>query len=234
MRQKNNSQTVLAYESIRDQIISYTLSPGSAISDNKLAKELGMSRAPIREAILRLQMDGLIRVNNDGKMIVAPIGIDDIVDILHIRCALESEVVVLIAETNWLNAEQEQKLQEIHYQMKESMQQSKVSNEYLYDDLFHSTLIGYANSDRIEDILGRMRLQMQRVRWLNVANSERHEDAIKEHEEILACLLAHNQNGCIQALRTHFYNSAAAFRAVLENKQMQTLAAMISNFFNSK
>ena len=230
MQQKNNSQTLLAYDFIRDQIISYTLSPGCSISDNKLSKELGMSRAPIREAILHLQMDGLIRTNNEGKMIVAPIGIDDIVDILHVRCALESEVVILISESGWLDTAQEKKLQEIHAQMKESMQQSKISN----DDMFHSTLIKYANSERIEDVLGRMCLQMQRARWLNVANPERHADAIKEHEEILGCLFAHDVSGCIHALRSHFYNSGDAFRAVLENKQIQTLAAMIGNFFNSK
>lgn len=232
MQRKSNSQVIIAYEHIRDQIISYILPPETAISDNKFAKELDMSRAPIREAILLLQMDGLIQTNTDGKMIVSPIGIGDIVDILHVRCALESEAIVLISAAGWLTGEQEAKLQEIHAQMTSSVQYDLTSDNYKYDDLFHSTLAEYAGSVRICDMLERMRLQMQRARWLNIANPGRRLEAAEEHEQLLNSILLHDEQAALVALRTHFKNSGAAFHAVLENKQIQALAAMISNFYN--
>ncbi len=232
MQRKTNSQVIIAYEYIRDQIISYLLPPETAISDNKFAKELNMSRAPIREAILLLQMDGLVQINVDGKVIVSPIGTRDIVDILHIRCALESEAIILIASAGWLSKEQEDTLTEIHAQMSSSIQNDFISDNYKYDDLFHSTLVSYSGNQRICEILERMRLQMQRARWLNIAHPERRVEATNEHSVLLHDILNHDETHALVSLRAHFQNSAQAFCAVLEDKHIQALAAMISNFCN--
>ena len=146
MRRKSNSQVTIAYQHIRDRIISYSLAPGTQISDNSLAKELDMSRAPIREAILLLQMDGLVQLNDQGTMIVSPLSINDVVDILHIRSALESESILLISAGGWLSAERENEMIEIHRQLSSFAQQDTSMNHYMYDDLFHSKLAEYSGS----------------------------------------------------------------------------------------
>lgn len=233
MQRKRNSQAAIAYEFIRDQIISYALPPETAISDNKFAKELDMSRAPIREAILLLQMDGLIQTNGEGKMVVAPIGIDDIVDILHVRCALETEAVLLIAQRGWLDPEQERELTRIHKKMTDCANPRSFSEHYKYDDLFHSALTAFAGSARICEILERMRLQMQRARWLNVAIPERQLSATEEHGRLLDSILTHDRDRAADLLRTHFQNSEEAFQTVLRNKQIQSLATMINGFYGS-
>ena len=231
MQQKIDSQVSIAYDSIRDEIISFTLSPGQALSDNKLAKQLDMSRASVREAILLLQMDGLVQVNADGKMCVAPIGITDVVDILHVRGALESEALRLIAEAGWLTDEQAQTLRSLHERVLVCTQRGDAIEQYRYYDLFHSTFVAFAGSARICDLLGRMRLQMQRARFLNIANPARQTATALEHEHLLQALLQHDLDRSIRLLREHFQNSADAFRKILENQQMRTLASMLSNFY---
>ena len=64
--------------------------------------------------MLLLEMDGLVCDSSDGRSLVAPIKLDDIVDIIHGRSALESEAVRLLAKSGWLNEQQAQTLQDIH------------------------------------------------------------------------------------------------------------------------
>ena len=231
MQQKTDSQVAVAYEAIRDQVISFTLSPGQTLSDHKLAKQLDMSRASVREAILMLQMDGLVRLNADGKMCVAPIGIDDIVDILHVRGALESEALRLIADAGWLTGEQEDVLRALHASVIACTESGDATEQYRYDDLFHSTLVEFSGSMRICDLLGRLRLQMQRARFLNIANPARQRATALEHERLLQALMRHDLDASICLLREHFQNSADTFRQVLESQQMRALSSMLSSFY---
>lgn len=233
MQQKTDSQVAVAYEALRDQIISFTLSPGEALSDHKLAKQLDMSRASVREAILLLQMDGLVRLNAGGKMCVAPIGIDDVVDILHVRGALESEALRLIADAGWLTGEQARELCALHDNVVACTKNADAVAQYRYDDLFHSKFVEFSGSARICELLGRLRLQMQRARFLNVANPARQTATAQEHEAFLQALLRRDLDGSIRLLREHFQNSADAFRQVLENRQMRALSSMLSNFYQN-
>ena len=105
-------------------------------------------------------------------------------------------------------------------------------NHYMYDDLFHSKLAEYSGSPRICELLGRMRLQMQRARWLNLASPNRLEASVKEHDAILSAILHHEQDECIRLLRLHLKNSETALRSILQDKQIQALAMMVSNFCN--
>lgn len=231
MRMKDSSQVAIAYEKIRDQIISYAMLPETPISDNKIARELDMSRAPVREAVLLLQMDGLIQTNEDGKMIVSPISLEDVIDILHVRRALEAEAIRLIADHGWLSTKEGAELQAIHEKMAAHMQAGMVWEHYALDDLFHSRLAEYSRSARIRSVLERMRLQMQRARWLNTANPARQVYATEEHHVLLQALLDHDLERSVCALQVHFQSSEDAFCAVLKDRQMQTLACMIGNFF---
>ena len=62
MARKKGPQVHQAYEYIKEKILSFELIPGAGISDNALSQELGMSRSPIREAIMLLVADGLVTV----------------------------------------------------------------------------------------------------------------------------------------------------------------------------
>ena len=128
--------------------------------------------------------------------------------------------------------EQENEMIEIHRQLSSFAQQDTSMNHYMYDDLFHSKLAEYSGSPRICELLGRMRLQMQRARWLNLASPNRLEASVKEHDAILSAILHHEQDECIRLLRLHLKNSETALRSILQDKQIQALAMMVSNFCN--
>ncbi len=230
MKRKDNSQVAVAYGAIRDRIIAYDLAPDMLVSDSQLAQELGMSRAPIREAILLLQMDGLIEMDGNGKIRVSPITFDDAADILHVRLALEGEAIRLIAAAGWLADDQAAALTALHRQIAETADFDSTGEHFRCDDAFHQLLAEYSGSRRICEILGRMRLQMQRVRWLNLVNPSRPAATVREHQALLDALLARDLDGALAALEAHFTNSREAFRAVLTDRKIQVLAAVIRSF----
>lgn len=230
MPKTNRAQVSIAYDAIRDQILTYALLPDAQLSDNQLSKELNMSRAPIREALLLLQMDGLVQINVKGQTRVSPVCYEEISDILTIRSALETEAIRIIVKGGWLSQAQEAELQEIHCQYCGS---SDLSEHYRYDDLFHQKLAAFSGSPRINSILSQMRLQMQRARWLNLVNPTRRDSAIEEHRRLLDALCAHEESAALQALVEHLNNSRSAFSAVLNDKQIMKLSAVIQAFISS-
>lgn len=234
MKRKDNSQVEIAYEYLKKRIISYHLSPETQLSDFQIATELEMSRTSVREAILLLEMDGLVQINEKGKIVVAPIGIDDVMDILNVRCALETEAVRQIVQHGWLTSVQEKELQYIQNKMSRCTTIDMTDEHYDYDDLFHAKLVEASNSKRILEILERMRIQMQRARWLNIIHPKRLLEASSEHEAILEALLTHDSEAILPLIRKHFENSMKAFSEIFEDQKMHSIASMISNFCHSK
>lgn len=232
MYRQMSTQVSTAYELILKRILSFEMPPESVISDNQLAKEFGMSRAPIREAVLLLAMDGLVVNTNSRKTIVAPIKLQDIIDIMHVRNALETEAVRIIADNGWLVSKQENKLKKIHQKLSDAATPSLVSEHYEYDDMFHAELNSYSKSPRIIEILEQMRLQMQRARWLNLALPSRQQQATCEHENILNSVLDRDLDRAVDSLHIHFANSQSAFIKVLTDQRIKQVAMSISNFYN--
>ena len=176
-------------------------------------------------------MDGLICDSSDGRSLVAPIKLDDIVDIIHVRSALESEAVRLLAKSGWLNEQQAQTLQDIHSRFVSAAAKSDASEQYELDDLFHATFVEYSGSQRIISMLGQMRLQMQRVRWLNQIMPERQKSAVEEHTQIISALLGKDLDQSIYAIRQHLTNSEHAFETVYHSSHMRQISKMLSSAF---
>ena len=232
MNRKMTPQVATAYSAIQKRIISFDMAPESPISDYQLAKELEMSRAPVREAILLLAMDGLIKNIPGEKMTVAPIRLEDIEDILHVRNALECEAIKIIAGKGWLSTEQEKYLRDLYENFSKTASLDTVSEHYSLDDKFHSAIVEYSKSERIVDIMSRMRLQMQRARWLNLAVPTRRAAATKEHKLLLDAILAKDEYKTIKCIETHLGNSMAAFRSAFSDKHIKQLVVTISSFYN--
>lgn len=229
---RKNTMVDTAYAVIKDKIISYHLQPNAVVSDNQLAAELGMSRAPVREAILQLTADGLIETGASGKLVVSPIGLQDIVDILRVRKALESEAIRIIAENGWLSASQEKKLKAIYEKLISSAQTHSFAQNYQYDDEFHTTIIGFCGNKRIKDVIDRMNLQMQRARWLNIAVPARQQESREEHDEIYAGIMQKDLEKSVLAVETHLGNSERTFKEVFQNPDLKKVMAGIYNFFS--
>jgi DNA-binding GntR family transcriptional regulator len=228
---KKSCLTDVAYKTIRDEIISFQLPPYNSLSDNTLASRLNMSRAPVREALLQLVADGLVEDDN-GKFIVAPIGLREIVDILQVRRAIETEAVRVIAENGWLTNEQKNELSIVFKRLASSVTVDSMIENYKDDDDFHTTIIAFSGNRRMSQMQSQMNLQMQRARWLNIAVPLRQHDSQNEHKEIYEAILESDENKAVATVEAHLRNSERSFRQVFNDPALKQVMAGIHHFFN--
>ncbi len=236
MARKKSMQLTNAYETLLERITSFQLPPGSVLSDSQQAAEMGMSRAPVREALLKLISNGLVCIDDSGKMVVTKIGLEDIVDILRVRRALEVEVVRVIAQNGWLTSEQEEETKRIHemlVQTSSSDDPEFIAKNYYYDDLFHTTLTDFAKSERISGALSDMYLQMRRARWLNAAVPSRQISSMEEHDEIMRALLQKDLDACERAIVSHLDNSEQAYRNASSRSQLRQISTGLNFFYDN-
>lgn len=234
MPRRDHTQTELAYSSIREKIIGFQLLPSAIVSDYQLAAELGMSRAPVREAILLLGTDGLVETGADGKTRVSSIGYNDIMDIMHVRSALEGESIRAIARGGWLDTAQLQALSHNINTFGEPANTEAILENNRLDDDFHTTIVLYSGNRRSLQIIRRLNIQMLRARWVNVALPARQSEIPAEHAAILDALADRDLPGALAANERHLQNSTGAYHTVFSDPNMRQVMSGIYSFFSDE
>jgi len=196
----NNSLSRLIAEKITEQIITGELRPGDKIVESTYAREFGTSRAPIREALYLLMIEGLVvRIPRRGTL-VKGYSEQEIYDILEIRMMLETLAVRRIAEfgTNDL----------ILHKMKTliSQMESAVNDSKKYAELnrqFHLMILEMSKNEIIKNVylrLGVPLLALQRLSFLEEGNIHR---SLEEHRVILQLLQEKRFDRAIDVLERH-------------------------------
>ena len=206
-------------------LLSFEILPGVSVSDNALAAELGMSRAPVREAIMRLEAIGLIERCASG-VICAPLGNEDILEICCLRMTLETLAVELVFDRGGLGQSQKNEFTHVFDQLTQTSSQQEQNYEqgYYWDDVFHSTIIRFSGNTRLVRILQQMQLQIARVRWLNIL-SPRHQTTYEEHAELYRSLMADDREASISAMQVHLKHTKENFMKILESPQYKLVHA---------
>lgn len=215
MARRKGPQAKQAYTYIKSKILSFGLLPGANVSDYALAQELNMSRSPVREAIFMLTSDGLIVATDTGAQ-VAPMSLNDIVEICQVRKAVEVAAINILLDNGGGTPEQKNKLTEIYKQLQGA---TDAIQNYRFDDLFHGEIMAMANNSRLSDISNQMRLQIYRARWLSFVVPARMEEARQEHEKIYQALMDNDRKASIKSLTQHLDRSERNFKKVLTSPQ---------------
>jgi DNA-binding GntR family transcriptional regulator len=87
-----------AYADLRDSIVTLRLAPGTALREDELMRELGLGRTPLREAVKRLALEGLVEVRPRSGTFVTDVHAQDIVHIAELRAELEAQAARLAAK----------------------------------------------------------------------------------------------------------------------------------------
>ena len=203
-----------AYTYLRDKIITLEMPPGMVVSDYAYEKDLGMSRSPIREAIMHLIADGLVE-SRDGKMMVTSITAADIVEICQVRSAIEGAAVeILMERMDQIAESQKRELTSIYQRL---LDLSDPRENYENDDLFHYAITEMAGNRRLCDVSQKMRLQMARARLLICLMPQRIVESSKEHTIIYNAIMNNDKETAVKGVQDHLTNSANAFISVLSS-----------------
>jgi DNA-binding GntR family transcriptional regulator len=187
--------------------------PGSPLSEKELAAELGVGRTPVREALLRLRFEGLVRVVARGGSFVAEISIRQIREITEVRLALEACSGRLAAARcgAQLLAELEAWLGACRAQWP-----ALTARERMQRDLeFHALIDRAAANDTLARQLTTLRNQA--VLFWGQAAADRYalEPVIEEYREVVAALAARDSERCARALQQHVLEHVARIQIYL-------------------
>jgi DNA-binding GntR family transcriptional regulator len=149
------------YQQLRERIALLDYAPGSLLSENQLAKEFGVSRTPIRQALQRLEFDGLVKVVRGVGTVVAPI------DMLYLKqvYALRLKLIDVIADLDarWVSDGDVRTLRDLHRQvlaMKRGSTPRELARAYL---VFNDTVTRAIGNEPLREIADRLYFQTSRV-----------------------------------------------------------------------
>ncbi|MGH2832146.1 MAG: GntR family transcriptional regulator [Solirubrobacteraceae bacterium] len=189
------------YSLLRDAIVASEFHPGQRLSEKDLAALLGVSRTPIREALVRLRDDRLVEIVPQLGTYVSRISHQALGDAQFVRESLECAAVRLAAKS----AEEEDiaALQGILASQREAKQAGDVDRFYLFDDELHRTLCDLSGHGIAWSVAQRASGHLNRIRRLSMTMPNYIHEMISEHEAVVDAVARHEPKRAERALREH-------------------------------
>ena len=141
----------VVFENLREAIVEGRLKPGQRLMEVQLAEQLGVSRTPVREAIRKLELEGLVVMLPRKGAYVANMSLKDLIDVLEIRASLEGLAASLAAERT--TDEDIKKLESIVEEFKDGINESNVEALLRKDVEFHECIFKAANNKKLEKMI---------------------------------------------------------------------------------
>ena len=193
------------YEEVADQlrvrIFAHELAPGTWIDEQTLAKEFGISRTPLREAIKVLAAEGLITMKLRRGAYVTEVNRGDLEQIFTILSLLEGEAAkeaATKAQEKDLN-----ELDDMHLRLEKAAADRNLEQFFEVNVRFHERIIAIANNPWLTDVIADLRKVLKLQRKDALSRTGRLQSSLSEHREILKALLKRDPIAAEQAMRTH-------------------------------
>jgi DNA-binding GntR family transcriptional regulator len=198
------SARVQAYAALRAAIITAELAPGRQLSENELAARLGVSRTPIREALVRLRDERLVEIVPQLGTFVTRISPTAVADAQFIREALECACVRRAAE---LATEDDVATLEDNLRAQEHARDTDDFDAfYVLDDTFHQGLCDLSGHHAAWPVSQRARGHLNRVRRLSMPVPSYLAEMIEQHRRVVSAVADHDCDGAEALLRDHLRN----------------------------
>ncbi|ANY77415.1 hypothetical protein BB934_03590 [Microvirga ossetica] len=176
------------YEPLRHAILMMKLRPNEALNEKDIAASHGVSRTPVREALLRLADEGLVEIVPKLGTFVARIPVTALPDAMLIRKAIESMTVRLAAEK--ATRSQSLSLAVIVEKQREAAEAGDYRSFHAADEEFHSRIADIAGYPALWVHVTQIKIQVDRYRQLTLPLPGRMPAVIAEHEAVLQAIIA--------------------------------------------
>lgn len=173
----------VVFNTLRQAILRGELKPGERLMEIKLANQLGVSRTPIREAIRKLELDGLVLIIPRRGAEVAQITEKSLRDVLEVRRSLEALAVRLACER--MTSQGLLDLKNAEKDFEKVLGNDDITVVAEADVAFHDVIYMATDNQRLIQLLSNFREQMYRYRVEYLKKKESHPKLLEEHQEII-------------------------------------------------
>lgn len=199
MNEKNESQFFLienykplrdiVFEKLKDMIVNGDLRPGERLMEIRLAEMLGVSRTPVREAIRKLELEGLVVMLPRKGAYVADISKKEIMDVLEIRAVLDKLATGLAAER--MTKPEKEELKRVLASFEKNFKAANIEGMISDDIKFHEIIYAASKNERLQHIMNNLREQVMRFRIIYLKEIYRkNENLLNEHKQIVEAILS--------------------------------------------
>jgi DNA-binding GntR family transcriptional regulator/NAD(P)-dependent dehydrogenase (short-subunit alcohol dehydrogenase family) len=192
---------VEVYDALRASIVSLQRTPGQRLSEAELARELGVSRTPVREAIIQLRTDGLVEVTPQAGSFVSKISLRSVREAQFAREALECAAVREAARR--IDGAAIAELRQNIASQRAAQTSADLEEFYRLDEAFHRKIVATSGYAGIADLLDRSRAHLNRVRRLSLPVPDVIEELIDQHSAVLDALGRNDADQAEAVLRDH-------------------------------
>jgi DNA-binding GntR family transcriptional regulator len=211
-----------AYEQIRQRILDNIWPPGHRALETEVALELGMSRTPVREALMRLSNDGLVEVIPRHGMRVLPVSPSDMVEIYEILTALECMAAELLARRKPSAAELKP-LVDATKAMDKALKAQDLDAWAMADERFHAHLLDLAGNRQLQATVMNYWDRAHRARMFSLRLRPTPVNSTKEHMEMVERLLAGDMEGASKVTRSHRERASKELLSIFERYKLAQL-----------
>jgi DNA-binding GntR family transcriptional regulator len=173
-----------AYQEIKHRILHNEYGPGFQALEQEIASELGMSRTPVRESLIRLEKEGLVQCIPRRGMRVVPLSVKDLMEIYDVLTSLETMAAELLARKE-LREEEIAILDQALETMDRALENDDLEAWAEGDDRFHRTLLELCGNRRLEEIANTFRDQVYRARLVTLRLRRHPSRSTLEHRAVV-------------------------------------------------
>lgn len=191
----------IVFKTLREAIITGDLQPGERLMEIKLANELGVSRTPVREAIRKLELEGLVIMTARKGAEVAPINEKDLREVLEIRKSLES----LACELACRNVKEAdvRSLRQINREIEEAVEAEDIERITKKDVEFHEAINLITDNRRLIQMLHQLKEHIFRYRFEYIKEMKNKRTIVDEHNRIIDSIAARDQERASREIGLH-------------------------------
>jgi DNA-binding GntR family transcriptional regulator len=186
---------------LRREIIAGQLPPRAALSEKDLSQRFGVSRTPVREALIKLADEGLVDTYPQYGSFVAPIKLQDVYDSQFVREALECAAIERATER--MSADQAKALKAVLDRQRFLHRAGDNDGFFAADEEMHALIMEIAGHPNAWRQVENAKAQMDRVRFLTIRLPRKLSSVLSEHGLIVERLAARDGRGAVEAMRTH-------------------------------
>lgn len=217
-----NSLVDKAYRAIRQRILDNVYPAGHRALEQEYADQLGLSRTPVREALLKLQSEGLVEVLPRHGARVLPVSPDDMRDIYDMLTAIEPMAAELVARKKLPPADLKP-LIEASREMTAALKHDDLDAWARADERYHRLLIALAGNRLLAETVQGLWDRAHRARMVTLRLRPRPVNSTREHNAIVEAIRAGDATEAARLYRSHRERGSSELLALLEKARISSL-----------
>jgi len=191
----------VVFETLKEAILTGKFEPKERLMEIKLADQLGVSRTPVREAIRKLELEGLVVMEPRKGAYVSDISFKDIIDTLEVREALETFAVKLAVEKN--KVEDISEIEKLNLSFQDAYKNENVKKMVEYDTEIHKAIIRLSENRKLIAFMEELNEIMQRFRLIFFNETYNPERIDQEHQDVIKAIKDKDMEKAQNAMRNH-------------------------------